>query len=69
MCYSLLYKMELDGGIRRKGSIHEREEANPLKPPKNAKTGVMQQSEAAVAVKSPAIKLLLFFVVVVMIKV
>lgn len=43
------------------GSIHEKDEAKPLAPPKKAKTSVMQQREAAVAVKSPAIKLLLFF--------
>ena len=49
-----------------KGSIHEKEETSPLAPPKKAKTGVMQQSEAAVAVKSPAIKVLLLLVVVVM---
>jgi len=36
------------------GSSHEKLEASPLVPATRAKTGVMQQSEAANAVKSPA---------------
>lgn len=38
----------------RKGSSHEKVEASPLVPAIRANTGVMQQSDAAIAVKSPA---------------
>ena len=36
------------------GSSHEKVEASPLVPAIRANTGVIQQSEAAIAVKSPA---------------
>jgi len=42
------------------GSSHEKVEAIPVVPANKAKTGVIQQSEAVIAVKVPKPKSLLF---------